>query len=125
MFGVGIGAPFSGLVALRASLAELIDRPSGRDEVLCLPALTAPAAWVLHRLGIRAVCTQHGGAASHGSLMARELGLSAIIGCPGLPELNEGEAVELDTQRGQIRRATCAALCQSKAWTDGGSDHIV
>jgi hypothetical protein len=102
--GFGVGEPFAGSVAMRSSLADLIDNPPLPEQVACLPTLTAPAAWVLHRLDIKAVCTRHGGAASHGSLMARELGLSAIIGCAGLASLRDGERIELLPGRGEIRR---------------------
>jgi phosphoenolpyruvate-protein kinase (PTS system EI component) len=68
-----------------------------------LPALTAPAAVVLQRLGVRAVCCEHGGALSHASLMARELGLSALIGCVGCTALAEGTLVQLDTITGRLR----------------------
>ena len=103
--GVGIGEPCTGALTHRASLSELIDRPPEHTEVVALPALTAPAAWVLHRMGIARVCTAHGGAASHGSLMARELGLSAIIGARGIAQLDEGTRVLLDTRRGFVRPA--------------------
>jgi phosphotransferase system enzyme I (PtsI) len=52
----------------------------------------------LVRLGIQAVCTEYGGALAHGALMARELGLSALIGCHGCTRLAEGTLVRVDTR---------------------------
>ncbi|MFV8750830.1 PEP-utilizing enzyme [Nannocystaceae bacterium ST9] len=96
--GLAVGEPFSGVVAQRRDLRDLLADPPPIGAVLCMPALTAQAAVALHELGIRAVCTEYGGALAHGVLMARELGLSALIGCRGCTRVPEGTAVYLDTR---------------------------
>lgn len=100
--GVPTGAPFTGRIAQRADLSALIDEPPAPDAIVCIPALTAQAAVAVERLGLRAVCTEYGGALSHGTLMARELGLSALIGCHGCTEIQSGQRARLDTRAGRL-----------------------
>lgn len=101
--GMGIGAPFCGRLAIRRSLADVLQRPLADGEILAIPALTAQAAVVLHQLGIAAVCCEYGGWMSHAAIMSRELGLSALVGCRGCCELDDGLRVELDTVGGRLR----------------------
>ena len=96
--GLAIGEPFDGPIAQRRDLRELLADPPPADAVLCIPSLTAQAAVALAQLGVRAVCTEYGGALAHGALMARELGLSALIGCKGCTGLAEGTLVRVDTR---------------------------
>ncbi|MCB9567458.1 MAG: hypothetical protein H6710_09670 [Myxococcales bacterium] len=102
-------APARGPVARRRDLADLIERPPPPEAIVVLPALTAAAALVLHRLGVRALVSAHGGALSHAALMVRELGISALIGCPAALELVDGEAIHIDTRSGWLRRETSAS----------------
>lgn len=96
--GLAIGESFDGPIAQRRDLRELLADPPAAGAVLCIPSLTAQAAVALAKLGIRAVCTEYGGALAHGALMARELGLSALIGCKGCTGLAEGTRVRVDTR---------------------------
>lgn len=92
----GWGSPFEGPLAQRTDLQALVADPAPSASIVCIPALTAPAALALHRAGVRAVCTEFGGALSHGSLVARELGLSALIGRRGCTALEDGARARLD-----------------------------
>jgi hypothetical protein len=96
--GLAIGESFEGPIAQRRDLRDLLADPPAAGAVLCIPALTAQAAVALVQLGIRAVCTEYGGALAHGALMARELGLSALIGCKGCTRVPEGTRVRVDTR---------------------------
>jgi hypothetical protein len=100
--GIPVGPPFEGTVAPRTSLADVLENPPIAGQVLTIPALTAQAAVALHHLGVRAVCCEFGGALSHATLMARELGLSALVGCRGCSELGAGRRVRLDTRLGRL-----------------------
>ncbi len=96
--GLAIGESFEGPIAQRRDLRDLLADPPPAGAVLCTPALTAQAAVALAQLGVKAVCTEYGGALAHGALMARELGLSALIGCKGCTRLAEGTQVRVDTR---------------------------
>jgi phosphohistidine swiveling domain-containing protein len=98
MRGLAIGDSFEGPIAQRRDLRDLLADPPSPGAVLCIPSLTAQAAVALAHLGVKAVCTEYGGALAHGALMARELGLSALIGCHGCTRLREGTRVRLDTR---------------------------
>ncbi|MEX1368130.1 MAG: PEP-utilizing enzyme [Nannocystaceae bacterium] len=100
--GIPIGPSFTGCLAPRDDLSALLVDPPGPDAIVILPSLTAPAAVALQQLGIRAVCCEHGGPLSHAALMARELGLSALIGCRGCTELPAGRRARLDTTVGRL-----------------------
>lgn len=101
--GLPFGAPLTGPIAQRHDLAHLRAAPPPPGSIVVLPALTAPAAIILHELGVTAICCEHGGAMSHAALMVRELGLSALLGCRGARTLPDGTMAELDTRRGVLR----------------------
>ncbi|MBL8969914.1 MAG: hypothetical protein JNK56_05005, partial [Myxococcales bacterium] len=103
LHGIAIGPVREGPLARRRDLADLLADPPAPGAVLAIPALTAQAAVVLRALGVRAVCCEHGGAMSHAALMARELGLTALIGCRGCTSLASGTWVRLDTRTGRLR----------------------
>ena len=103
LHGVAIGPVVEGPLTQRRDLAALLAEPPPPGAVLAIPALTAQAAVVLRALGVRAVCCEHGGALSHAALMARELGLSALIGCRGCTTIPTGTWVRLDTRTGRLR----------------------
>src|SRR5690606_35061147 len=90
LHGLPIGPSVDGVITPRRDLADLLARPPAADAIVVLPALTAPAAVALHRAGVRAVCCEHGGALSHATLMARELALSALVGCRGCTDVPAG-----------------------------------
>jgi phosphohistidine swiveling domain-containing protein len=101
--GLGFGVPVHGKIQIYRDLAHLLDSPPSAAAIVALPSLCAQAALVLHRLQVRAVCTEHGGLSSHGAIMARELGLSALIGCAGVLALPSGSSAYLDTRIGRLR----------------------
>jgi phosphohistidine swiveling domain-containing protein len=102
MRGIGIGRSVEGRVAKRRDLQHLLGDPPQPDAIVVIPALTAQAAVALRDLGVRAVCCAHGGALSHATLMARELGLSALVGCRGCLDLPDGAAIRLEPRLGRL-----------------------
>jgi pyruvate,water dikinase len=55
-------------------------------------------------LGIAgAVITVDGGPMSHAAVLARELGIPAVVGVPGALDLTDGTLVEVDAAAGQVR----------------------
>jgi len=106
LHGMPIGPSHAGPIAQRRDLADLQARPPAADAIVVVPTLTAPAALVVHALGLRAVVCEWGGALSHAALIARELGLSALVGCPGATSVDDGTLAVLDTRAGRLRPVT-------------------
>ncbi len=52
---------------------------------------------------VLALVTVKGGPTSHTAILARSLGLPAVVACPGATSLQEGEIVEVDGGLGRIR----------------------
>ena len=75
-----------------------------QGEILVAP-LTAPA-WTPLFLRAAAVVTDVGSAASHASIVAREYGIPAIVGCEdATSRLQTGMAVIVDGTTGNVQRA--------------------
>ncbi len=99
--GLGIGT------TLARGQARVVRQPSelGRladgDVLVTVTTTTAfNAVFVL----LAAVVTQEGGVFSHTAILARELGLPAVVGVPDLLELvHDGDLVEVDPASGQVR----------------------
>jgi len=102
---VPIGPSHAGPIAQRRDLADLQRRPPPPDAIVVVPALTAQAALVVHALGLRAIVCEWGGALSHAALIARELGVSALVGCRGATAVPDGTPALLDTRAGRLRLA--------------------
>lgn len=74
----------------------------GRDVVLVRPT-TSPDD-MAGMVAARAVVTEVGGATSHAAIVARELGLPAVVGCgSGLGERLDGRTVTVDGDTGEVR----------------------
>jgi phosphohistidine swiveling domain-containing protein len=53
---------------------------------------------------LSAVVTEQGGLFSHTAILARELGLPAVVGVPDLfEEIHDGDLVEVDPRAGVVR----------------------
>ena len=53
---------------------------------------------------LAAVATEEGGLFSHTALLARELGIPAVVGAPGLlSTISDGDIVEVDPVAGVVR----------------------
>jgi phosphoenolpyruvate-protein phosphotransferase (PTS system enzyme I) len=90
-------------------IAQLAGRPGPaipqRSEPFVLVARDlAPADTVtLDPSAVRALVTAEGGRTSHTAIIARALGLPAVVGAPGVLELPEGTMVLVDGERGIVR----------------------
>lgn len=104
--GMPIGPSHAGPIAQRRDLGDLQARPPAPGAIVVLPTLTAQAALVVQALGVRAVVCEWGGALSHAALIARELGLSALVGCRDATRIADGASAVLDTVAGRLRLAT-------------------
>ena len=61
--------------------------------------------WILVFPSARAVLVERGSLLSHAAIVARELGIPAVVSLPGLTRwLKDGDLVELDGTTGIVRR---------------------
>jgi phosphohistidine swiveling domain-containing protein len=98
--GVGIGtAPHTGTARTAASADEAIEKLEPGD-VLVVRATSPAFNAVLAIAG--AVVTSHGGALSHAAVLARELGIPAVIGAPGALDIADGATVTVDPVLGKV-----------------------
>lgn len=92
-----------------------------RDEILV--ALRTDPGWVLLFPAAAGLIVEHGSLLSHSAIVARELGLPAVVSLAGATGwLHDGDLVELDGSTGIVRRlgvaeAAAPAFVSS---TDGG-----
>jgi rifampicin phosphotransferase len=100
--GVGVGDHIVRGRARRAcSPEEAIDR-LGRGDVLVVPCTTPAYNAVLTLAG--AIVTADGGPLSHAAVLARELGISAVVGARGaLTDIPDGALIDVDPVAGEIR----------------------
>jgi len=71
-------------------------------DVLVVPCTTPAYNSVLTLAG--AVVTADGGPLSHAAVLARELGIPAVVGAPGaLTEIPDGALIDVDPVAGVVR----------------------
>ena len=101
MVGVGVGRePYVGTVRTAASADEAIEKLEPGD-VLVVRATSPAFNTVLAIAG--AVVTANGGALSHAAVLARELGIPAVVGASGALAIPDGSTVEVDPVAGRVR----------------------
>lgn len=100
--GVGVGDRIVRGRACRADSPEqAIDRLR-RGDVLVVPCTTPAYNSVLTLAG--AIVTADGGPLSHAAVLARELGISAVVGARGaLTEIPDGALIDVDPVAGEVR----------------------
>lgn len=100
--GVGIGsAPYRGVARLATNPEDALMQMNPGD-VLVVPCTTPAFNMVLTMAG--AVVTAEGGALSHAAVLARELGIPAVVGAPrALLDIPDGAAVEVDPVAAVVR----------------------
>jgi phosphohistidine swiveling domain-containing protein len=99
--GVGIGTTaYTGTVRTAESADEAIEKLEPGD-VLVVRATSPAFNAVLAVAG--AVVTTDGGALSHAAVLARELGIPALVGVRGALDLIDGSIVEVDPVAGRVR----------------------
>ncbi|MBW0106044.1 phosphoenolpyruvate--protein phosphotransferase, partial [Pseudonocardia sp. KRD291] len=112
-------------------VAELLGLPAPGVSDLDAPAVLvatdlAPADTAGLRPGVAlALVTEQGGPTSHTAILARSLGIPAVVGCAGATSLAEGCAVVVDGATGEVtevatpEEATVAAAAAVTAHWDG------
>ena len=98
--GVGFGPRTVGRVVRFASLAEA--RAAFRGDVVVARAVTPALAMLVD--GCAALVSETGGLLDHGAALARELGITCVVGCTGAwSQLDDGTAVCVDGDAGVVR----------------------
>ena len=102
-FGVGSGV-YRGR-ACRADNPEdaVINLEEG--DVLVVPCTTPAYNMILSIAG--AIVTAEGGALSHAAILARELGIPAVVGAPrAIEDIPHGAIIDVDAESGEVRIVT-------------------
>ena len=91
------------VLALMMPAASSVEYP-GTDFVLMAKDLTPSQTAGLHGLKVRGICTELGGPNSHMAILARALGLPAIVGLGdgSLANIEDGELIIVDPQASSI-----------------------
>ena len=102
--GAGIGTEsYQGRVRIATSPEQAIDTLEPGD-VLVVRATSPAFNAVLSIAG--AVVTAEGGPLSHAAVLARELGIPAVVGASGVLDLHDGSLIEVDPRVGVVRVLT-------------------
>jgi len=100
--GIGVGNGVHRGRVCRADSPEDAIANLQDGDVLVVPCTTPAYNMVLAMAG--AVITAEGGVLSHAAVLARELGIPAVIGAPqAMNELRDGMIVDVDATAGEIR----------------------
>ncbi len=99
LHGVGAGPQVTGRVVRFASLASAI--AVGRGDVVVTRAVTPALA--IFVVGCAAIVSETGGLLDHGAALARELGVTCVVGCrDAWSQLAAGAVVTVDGDAGSI-----------------------
>jgi len=103
--GVGVGPRVVGRVVRVVQLAALgAAPPVSRGDVIVARAITPALAMVVD--GCAALVSETGGLLDHGAALARELGITCVVGCAGAwTQLTDGAVVFVDGDAGLIGSA--------------------
>lgn len=105
LVGTGVGSGTYRGTACRADTPEDAVTRLEPGQILVVPCTTPAYNMVLPLAG--AIVTAEGGALSHAAVLARELGIPAVVGAPhALRDIPDGATVEVDADRGEVRVVT-------------------
>ena len=98
-----------GVVAGRVRVVADPRGVSLREGDILVAERTDPG-WVMLFPAAAGVVVERGSPLSHSAIVARELGLPAVVGCRGVTDwLRDGDLIELDGASGTVRRLACTA----------------
>jgi len=117
LMGTGIGtARYTGTARVVADADEALERCEPGDVLVT--RFTAPTFnSVLALAG--AVVTEHGGLLCHTAVIARELGIAAVVGAAGALDIPDGAQVEVDPVAGVVSVVTPASGVDAGASGEG------
>ena len=100
---------------------QLPDAPIPKGSILVTPMILP--SWVPLLKHVAAIVSEQGGMTSHGAILARELGIPAIVGAVGVTHhLQTGDTILVNGNTGSIERATQSqslpnSIPQRASWT--------
>lgn len=97
--GIGAGVHRGRVVAV-TDAGDALDRLEPGDVLVAVA--TNPGFNAVFPI-VGAVVTEEGGATCHAAVLARELGIPAVVGVGGIRELRDGQVVEVDAGSGTVR----------------------
>lgn len=101
LHGVGSGPRVTGRVVRFASLASAVLAAPG--DVIVVRAVTPALAVFVGRCA--ALISETGGLLDHGAALARELGITCVVGCrDAWTSLHDGDTVDVDGDAGTVTR---------------------
>jgi pyruvate,water dikinase len=105
LHGLGIGSGvYRGVARVATDPDEVLEAMDPGDVLVA--RFTAPTYNAVLTIA-GAIVVQEGGLLSHAAVMARELGLPAVIGCRRAMEvIGDGDVVEVDPEAGEVRIVT-------------------
>jgi phosphotransferase system enzyme I (PtsI) len=122
-------------------VARLLGEPppgipdTGQPYVLVARDLSPAVTAGLDPLQVLAIVTERGGATSHTAVLAKALGIPAVVGCPGAASLRTGQHVVVDGGLGEVtadpdaetlgavsRASDVAAAASASMLASGGSE---
>jgi rifampicin phosphotransferase len=112
LHGLGIGSGvYRGIARVAIDPDQVLETMDSGD-VLVAPWTAPTYNAVLAIAG--AIVVQEGGLLSHAAVMARELGIPAVIGCRGAMTLvGDGDLIEVDANGGEVRVVERRQLAES------------
>lgn len=102
----GLGASGGRVVGNALVVVDTPDKLEIPPQVILVTKAIAPD-WLPQLQQVAGIITQHGGLTSHSAILARELGIPAIVNAANATQLIQtGESLLLDGDRGEIYRVT-------------------
>jgi phosphotransferase system enzyme I (PtsI) len=93
----------------------------GRRFVLVAEDLAPADTADLDPAAVLALVTCEGGPTGHTAIIARALGLPAVVACPGARDLADGETVVVDGRAGTVARAAVAGVPDGTVLREGAA----
>jgi phosphocarrier protein FPr len=82
---------------------QLCDFELDHEAIVIAPDLSPSDVALLDSAKVRGVCTAYGGATSHSAILARALGIPAVVGVgPDILRVPEGTAIAIDGKKGTV-----------------------
>ena len=105
--GIGASPGVAGGI-VRTTVDDALDAFDRGEDVVLAMAETTPADEIAMRIAV-AVVTESGGVTSHAAVVARDLGVVAVVGT-GPSRLRDGDEVWVDGSSGEVRRPGDASV---------------